>query len=262
MTDRKNRPSQTQSPTMFRKWGFPVAVIVVAALLVALILATQGSKESDSTASSNQVASENNGNNPQQEKQKEQLRKLVKREDNNPTALGDKNAPVGMVVFSDAQCPYCAKWVTETLPELQHYIDEGQLRVEWHDAVIYGEDSERGAQATHAAGKQGKFEEFVKKLFAGADKASKQTLSTSGLKGVADELGLDVDRFEKDLNSEQVKEEVSKSAQLARQLGLSGTPAFIIDGQPVMGAQPTNVFTQIIDQALAGHSASHGADKN
>src|SRR5699024_9713231 len=75
-------------------------------------------------------------------------------------AEGPVDAPVVLVVFTDFQCPYCARWSHETLPELREYVDRGELRIEWRDVNIYGDDSERAARAALAAAKQCGLEEY------------------------------------------------------------------------------------------------------
>lgn len=229
-----------------KRWAFPIAVVVVTAVVIGIILSTSNSGSDSSTSSAQSSNSVQLGDDPQ----RHHLRELVSREADSPNAIGDPDAPVGMMVFSDAQCPFCARWVHDTYPKIKPYIDSGKVRLVWHDAVIYGEDSQRGALASVAAGKQDKMIEFHQALFDGPDKATPTQLSTAGLKDIAAQLGMDVQQFEKDMNSDSTLESVEESKRLARSLGLSGTPAFIVDGKPVMGAQPTKVFTSIIDEAI------------
>lgn len=63
---------------------------------------------------------------------------IERRDPNDPLAVGPVDAPVVMVVFSDYQCPYCAKWSNDTLTVLENYVDAGDLRVEWRDVNIFG----------------------------------------------------------------------------------------------------------------------------
>ena len=71
------------------------------------------------------------------------------------------------------------------------------------------------------------------------------------LMGIVDDLGLDTDRFAEDLEDQELAEKVDADFSQGIQIGVSGTPAFIINGDPVMGAQPLDVFVNSIDLALA-----------
>ena len=78
-----------------------------------------------------------------------------------PPTLGDEDAPVTMVEYSDFQCPYCGRFARETKPALlREQVEEGVLRIEWRNFPLFGEESERAALAAWAAGQQGKFWEF------------------------------------------------------------------------------------------------------
>lgn len=165
-------------------------------------------------------------------------------------AVGPVDAPVVIVVFSDYQCPYCARWSQETLPVLREYVERGELRIEHRDVNVYGEDSERAARASLAAAKQGSFTEYHDRLFAGGEIRSPAQLSEDALIELAAELGLDTELFTADLRSEQVATTIAENAQQGIELGAMATPSFILDGTPMVGAQPTAVFTEAIDQAL------------
>src|SRR5699024_6015856 len=105
--------------------------------------------------------------------------------------MGPVDAPVVIVFFTDVQCPYCAQWVDETLPAMQEYVDRGELRIEWRDVNIYGDDSERGARASVAAAMQGQVEEYHAMLFEGGEIRSSGELSEESLVEEASELGMD-----------------------------------------------------------------------
>lgn len=166
-------------------------------------------------------------------------------------AAGPVDAPVGLVVYSDYQCPFCAKWTQSTLPEMMKYADSGDLRIEWRDVNMYGEASERASLAAHAAGLQGKYWEFHDALFPDGEHLSEAELSSEALSGLATDLGLDADRFAADMDSAEVQELIRKMAKEGRDLGVTGTPTFLLDGRPIVGAQPTDVFVDAIESALA-----------
>ena len=157
-----------------------------------------------------------------------------------------------MVVYSDYQCPFCAGWSHETLPVMREYAETGDLRIEWRDLnIITPEASERAAIATYAAGLQGHFWEYHEALYPEGETLPESELSEDGLIDIAAELGLDEDRFVEDMASDETRAEITRNAQEGLMAGAASTPAFIIDGQPVVGAQPTGVFVELIEDALA-----------
>lgn len=181
----------------------------------------------------------------------EQLTDLPERAAADPLAIGSTDAPVTMVVLSDYQCPYCAQWHENTLPNLQIYVETDDLRIEWRDTVVYGPASERAARAAFAAARQGAFREFQDALFDGGEARSEDELSDEALLAVAGALGLDTAQFTADFNSDAASASVADDATIATSLGVYATPAFIIDGQPILGAQPTSVFVDALEQAIA-----------
>lgn len=176
---------------------------------------------------------------------------VERRDPQDPLGMGPVDAPVTLVVFSDYQCPYCAKWSAETLPELEPYIAAGDLRLEWRDVNIFGEASERGARATYAAALQGEFSAMHGALFADGLTRSEGELSDDRLSALALELGLDGEQFDADYQSEETLIEVGRNQNLGLELGAFTTPAFILGQQPIVGAQPAEVFIAAMDQALA-----------
>lgn len=165
-------------------------------------------------------------------------------------AEGPVDAPVVLVVFTDYQCPYCARWTHDTLPALQEYVERGELRIEWRDVNVYGEDSVRAARAALAAAMQGKHSEYQQALFVGGEIRSSRQLGEDALIALAEELGLDAEQFTADLHSEQVAHTISDNAEHGIELGAMTTPSFVLAGTPSVGAQPTEVFTDQIDEAL------------
>lgn len=174
-----------------------------------------------------------------------------RREEGDPKAIGKVDAPVMMVAYSEFQCPFCARFALETMPELEHYVDEGTLRVEWRDLPYLGPESDLAALAGEAAGNQNMFWEFHDALYADQPGVNSGTITKEWLSDLAEQLGLDVDAFEADLAAAATQEAVEVDKREALSIGAMGTPAFLINGRPVMGAQPTDVFEQTIDAAAA-----------
>lgn len=174
---------------------------------------------------------------------------LVRRDPADPTALGSVDAPVVMVMWADFRCSYCARWALETAPGLESYVADGTLRIEWRDYPRVTEQSPAIAAAARAAALQGAFWEYHDRLF--ADQATVDTSGEDYLRGVATDLGLDVAQFDADRASADVAAAVDTDTQEGMALGVSGTPAFMINGYPIAGAQPLETFVAVIEQELA-----------
>lgn len=171
---------------------------------------------------------------------------LARRIEGDPMAAGPVDADVSVVVYSDYSCPYCQSWSQETQPTVETYAQRGEVRLEWRDVSILGEESTRAATAAAAAAQQGAYWEYHAALFADMSARSEDQLIE-----LARDLDLDVERFTDHLTDPNVLSLVHANMQEAQALGLQSTPSFIVGGTPVVGAQPTEVFVELIEQALA-----------
>lgn len=242
-------------------WVVPVIVgVAVVAVLAWILTSTLGANKAgeltspQSTAAAEAAREEVAEETVEEEVIEEELPDLSQFERRDPgdvLAVGPVDAPVGMVVFSDYQCGYCAKWSAETLPEMVAQADAGNLRIEWRDINIFGEDSRRAALASYAAALQGAFLEYHDALFEGGQTRPAAQLTDEALVGLAGDLGLDTEQFAADMASEQAATEIDANQQLGMQLGVSSTPSFILGGQAIVGAQPTEVFIEAFDAAFA-----------
>ncbi|MFD3512500.1 DsbA family protein [Streptomyces sp. NPDC058657] len=178
-----------------------------------------------------------------------ELEKLARRADGDKLALGRADAPVVMVEYADFKCGFCGKFARDTEPELiKKYVDNGTLRIEWRNFPIFGAESEAAARASWAAGQQGRFWEFHRAAYAKG--AKEKGFGDARLTELAKEAGVDdLARFTSDVAGKQAKDAVQKDQQEAYGLGASATPAFLINGRPIAGAQPDEVFQQAIEQA-------------
>lgn len=176
---------------------------------------------------------------------------LPRRLDGDPLAMGAVDAPVVLTEWADYRCPFCSVWAEETLPNLQRYIDDGTLRVEFRDLAIYGDQSIRAATAARAAGRQGRYFEFSHALFAALPNEGRPDISDELVLDVVADLGLDEARFARDWADPALADAVLADTREAQQMGLSSTPVFVVGGQFIAGAQPLEVFEQVIDQQAA-----------
>lgn len=163
---------------------------------------------------------------------------------------GDKNAPVTIVEFSDFECPYCSRFYRDTLPDLlSEYVDKGVARFVYRDFPLGFHEHARAASiASECVKDQGDDKLFFKyhdKLY-----ENQPAISTENLKAWAAELGVDADEFNDCLDTEKFGDEVDKDFEDGKAYGVTGTPAFFINGRLISGAQPFSVFKSAIDSAL------------
>jgi protein-disulfide isomerase len=128
------------------------------------------------------------------------------------------------------------------------YISTGKLQFIYRHFAVLGRPSEAAAQGAACAGEQGKFWEFHDKLFANAGSAL--AFSEGKLKGYAKELGLKSEVFDQCLDSGKQLKKVEEETAFAALLGARGTPAFLLNRQLVVGAQPFEVFESLIEEEL------------
>ncbi|MFE7200442.1 DsbA family protein [Pseudonocardia alni] len=178
---------------------------------------------------------------------------IARREEGDPAALGRTDAPVVMVAFSDYRCPFCAKFSRDTEQQLvDEYVQDGRLRIEWRDFPIFGPESTLAAQAGRAAAMQGRFWEFNKAVFADSPERAHPDLPEDTLVAYAEKVGVpDIAKFRTDMHGPEAAQAVQRDLDEGSALGVPSTPAFVVNGNPLMGAQPVAEFRAQIDQALA-----------
>ncbi len=241
---RNNKKSSTTTFTS-RSLLLPgLALLAVIALGVAAFAGDDDVPTSDPTESAQHDA--------QPTEETDELAQIERRHEGDPLALGDVDAPVVMVEWSDFQCPFCGSFARDTKPELiQRYVDEGLLRIEWRDFPVLGAESRTAALAGRAAAEQDAFWKLHDEIYAEDRERNAGELDEDSLVGMAGDLGLDVERFADSIGDPEHEQAAEADLQLGQQLGLTGTPAFLINGQVLVGAQPTEVFVQAIEQAVA-----------
>jgi protein-disulfide isomerase len=180
---------------------------------------------------------------------------MARRHPGDAMALGRPDAPVVMVSYSEFQCPFCGRFARDTEPTLvKEYVDKGILRIEWRDFPYLGEESLTAARAGRAAAAQGKFWQFHDAMYAAQLPPNSGRLTPAYVTKIAARIGLDTARFAKDLGSAEFTGAIQRDFQEGQAIGVTGTPAFIINGRPVIGAQPTAEFVRVIEQAAKSAS--------
>jgi protein-disulfide isomerase len=137
------------------------------------------------------------------------------------------------------------------LPQIvSEYIAKGKVKLVYRDFPLsFHKDSRSSSLAANCAGEQGGDKVYFKyhdKLY-----ENQTSLGTESYKKWAAELGLKADQFSKCLDSEKYASEVDKDFQDGASYGVSGTPAFFINGRKIVGAQPFAAFKTIIDDELS-----------
>ncbi len=163
---------------------------------------------------------------------------------------GPDDAPIVIVEFSDFECPFCTKWHNEVYkPLLAEYPD--QIKLVYRNFPLTGlhPNACLAAEAAMCAGDQNSYWAYHEKLF-----VNEHGLSKLALNEYASELQLDTTTFEECLESRQYQDFVKDDMDYAMSIGVQSTPTFYINGQLVIGAQPIQVFRQIIESELASDS--------
>jgi protein-disulfide isomerase len=177
--------------------------------------------------------------------------------------LGDKNAPVTLIDFSDYECPFCKRHFEQTFQEIKReYIDTGKVKMVYRDLPLGFHDplATKQAIAANCAREQGGDETYYNYH----DEIFKRTQSNGNgmavdeLYTIASDLGLNQPDFRTCLDTDKYKDEVQKDLDDAAAYGATGTPTFfigkssgdVIEGTKIVGAQPFAAFKTIIDENL------------
>jgi len=168
--------------------------------------------------------------------------------------IGNENAKVTVVEFSDFQCPFCRSFWSGAYQQIKkEYIDTGKIRFVYRDYPLpFHPAAQASAESAECADDQGKFWEMHDKIFSEQGKQGTGTITygITDLKKWASQIGLDSVKFNKCLDSGKYKSEVEKDSADGSSYGVSGTPTLFVNGNPVVGAQQFSVFKALIDKEL------------
>jgi protein-disulfide isomerase len=169
--------------------------------------------------------------------------------------LGLASAPLTIVEFSDYQCPFCRSFWQNTLPDLKKdYIDTGKVKLVYRDFPLnFHPMAQTYAEAAECAGDQGKYFEMHDKIFeeqAAFGTGTISALDEGDVKTWASDIGLNTATFNQCLDSGKYTAEVQDDLSDGTDIGITGTPSFIVGDTLLVGAQPYSAFKQIIDSQL------------
>lgn len=157
---------------------------------------------------------------------------------------GKKGAPVTIIEFADFQCPFC-KRVSPTRDKILETYKDKIYWVFRDFPLSFHKQAPKAAQAANCAGEQGKYWQYFNMLF-----ENQQNIQADDLKSHAKKLALNEKKFNECFDSDKMAEEIEKDIQDGMAAGVSGTPAFFINGIFFSGAQPFERFQEIIDEEL------------
>ena len=235
-------PSQADAAAARRQRLFALlggAALLAAVIVVILIVVSRGGDDSDADAGPST-----------------DLAEVTER----GITLGDPDAPVTLVEFADAQCPYCAAYTTDVQPDLvEKYVSSGDVKVELRFLTFIGPDSLRLANAAYAASLQDGLWAFADLAYARQGAENSGYADDAFIESVASDAGLDpapIVAAAEDPDAE-VQGLVTEAKDEAESAGVTGTPSFLIgpsegELEPLeVSALETSEFEPAIDDAIA-----------
>jgi len=164
--------------------------------------------------------------------------------------LGNENATVTIIEFSDYECPFCGRYFKQTYPQIvKEYVNTGKVKIVFRDFPLeFHQNAQKAAEASEVAHELGGNDAFWKmhdKIF-----ENQQAISEQNLVKYAKEIGLDENKFKEILISGKYKNEIQKDIEDGQKAGVQGTPTFFINGRILIGAQSFSEFKKIIDEEL------------
>lgn len=242
----------------------PVAIVIAGAIIgIAVYASNGGGSTNTNTSAQNQPTSTTQQPVGNTQQVTEPAGPVTVSVDDDPF-LGNPDAPVTMIDFSDYECPFCKRHVDQSFDQIKtEYIDTGKLKYVYRDLPLSFHDplATQQAIAANCAREQGNDETY----FAYHDEIFARTSSNGNgmpkdeLYSIASDLGLDESSFKECLDSEKYKDEIQADIVDASAAGASATPTFFIgkstdsgaiEGQQVVGAQPFSVIKSTIDSML------------
>jgi len=153
--------------------------------------------------------------------------------------VGNPNGDVTVVEFFDYNCGYCRRAMPDVAKLLEN---DDKVKVVFKELPIFGDDSADAAKGALAAAKQDKYFEMHQKLLSNPGKANKDKVLS-----IAEAMGLDLSRLEKDMESEDVQAALEEVRGLAQKFGIRGTPMYLI-GDRIIGGAPEDLYDQLVEK--------------
>jgi protein-disulfide isomerase len=146
------------------------------------------------------------------------------------TVLGQPSAPLTLIEFGDLQCPFCRRFALQTLPTLlTRYVRRGQLRLDFRAVALVGPDSARAARAAIAAAAENRLWQFLDLFYANQGRENTGYVTNRFVYAIATQVpGLNAENVMRTRQADAVNTQLSENLALARQVGIPGTPTFLL----------------------------------
>ncbi|MBI2430490.1 MAG: DsbA family protein [Candidatus Levybacteria bacterium] len=168
--------------------------------------------------------------------------------------LGNKNAKVTLIEFSDLQCPFCKRFFDDALAQIKkEYIDTGKVKFAYrHYPLPFHQNAQKAAEASECANEQNAFWEYHDMLFQKQTEWETQsaTDAAASFGNYAQNLGLNNTQFESCLSTGKFANVVKEDTDAGQKAGVTGTPTLFVNGKAIVGAQPFASFKTVIDEEL------------
>ncbi len=225
---------------MNKEYFLPVSILVAAVLVAGAVIYSAGV----STPSGEQT-----GDEPVVEKSD------ILNLNSNDVILGDPNAPVTVVEYSDFQCPFCGRFFSQTVSRLKsEYIASGKVKFVYRHFAFLGPESKAAALAVECAKDQGKFWEMHDNVFneeIADGKEHNGNLNEETFLRLAKDIGLNTGEYQSCLDDEKYAGKVSRDYASAQVVGVRATPTIFVNGEKVEGALPFEQFKSLVEKYLA-----------
>ena len=159
---------------------------------------------------------------------------------------GNTNAPITIVEYSDLECPFCKTFHATMKQTLIEYGDQVRWIFKHFPLDQRHPKADKEAEAAECAHEQGKFWEFHDQIY-----QNQGRMGAALYTEIAQKLGLDMDKFNSCVETGKYRAEIQEDFSQGSQAGISGTPGFLINGIPLIGAHPFQNFQQVIEAELA-----------
>lgn len=240
-----------------------IITIFILGILIFGCVGQNSNLENNTTKVNSSVLINSSAQNTANQTQEFSLKKvLIDQAINGGLKKGNATAKVVLIEFTDYQCPFCRRAHFVILPNLtKNYIENGKIEYIKRDLPITSihNQAQLSAEAVKCAQEQGKGWQMHDELFRVQDEvggSSTVFFGPTDIKFVANKTGLVIEQYDQCIKSGKYTNEVKNDIEIAKKLGFSGTPSYLIvkrgseNAVPIIGAQGVEIFSAVIDEML------------